>query len=250
MDYSRPERADRLASEYVLGTLRGPARRRFETLLPAHPVLRRAVNRWEERLAVLATSQPGVEPPLRVWQRIEQRLFSLQTSVQTSTQTAAQNAAQAAPQRSGLWQALVLWRSISFIAMAAVLALVVIPQPLPEPQPPVVIVLQANPEVAQAAQVALGVQASFVASVSADGRALVLRPLGNLALQPQRVLQLWAVPPQGAPRSLGLVQAAGTTTVLRAALLQDVAAFAVSVEPTGGSPTGAPTGPIVSVGSI
>ena len=250
MDYSRPERADRLASEYVLGTLRGPARRRFETLLPAHPMLRRAVKRWEERLVVLAASQPGVEPPPRVWQRIEQRLFSPQTSVQTSTQTSTQTAAQTAPQRSSLWQGLALWRTLSFMATAAVLALVVIPQPLPAPQPPIVIVLQANPAVAEAAQVALGVQASFVASVSADGRALVLRPLGDLALQPQRALQLWAVPPQGAPRSLGLVQAAGTTTVLRAQLLQDVAAFAVSVEPTGGSPTGAPTGPIVSVGSI
>ncbi len=258
MDYIRPERADRLASEYVLGTLRGPARRRFETLLPAHPVLRRAVKRWEERLVVLAASEPGVEPPPRVWQGIEQRLFSPQTSVptsaqtaaQTSAQTAAQTAARTASQRSGLWQGLALWRTISFLATAAVLALVLIPQPLPESQPPVVIVLQANPAVAEAAQVALGVQASFVASVSADGRALVLRPLGNLALQPQRALQLWAVPAQGAPRSLGLVQAAGTTTVLRAQLLQDVAAFAVSVEPAGGSPTGAPTGPIVSVGNI
>ena len=254
MDYSRPDRADRLASEYVLGTLRGPARRRFETLLPAHPALRRAVNLWEERLVVLAASGPSVEPPPQVWQRIEQRLFSPQTSAQksaqTSTQAAGSSAARTAPRNTGFWQGLALWRTISFMTTAAVVALVVIPKPLPEPQPPLVIVLQANPEVAQAAQVALGVQASFVASVSADGRALVLRPLDDLALQPQRALQLWAVPPQGAPRSLGLVQATGNTTVLRGALLQDVAAFAVSVEPTGGSPTGAPTGPIVSVGSI
>ena len=29
MDYARPDLAERLASEYVLGTLRGPARRRL-----------------------------------------------------------------------------------------------------------------------------------------------------------------------------------------------------------------------------
>jgi anti-sigma-K factor RskA len=58
------------------------------------------------------------------------------------------------------------------------------------------------------------------------------------------------VPTSGAPRSLGLVQANGATTVQRAALLQGTAAFAVSVEPEGGSPTGAPTGPIVSLGRI
>lgn len=236
MDYSRPPRADRLAAEYVLGTLRGPARRRFQNLLPAHPALRQAVAHWEQRLVVLAADEPGVEPPPRVWQRIEQQLFQA-------------NPAPTAP-RPGLWQGLALWRTLSALAVTAMLALLVLPQPQPAPQPPVVIVLQANPEVAQAAQAALGVQASFVASVSADGRALVLRPLGDLALQPQRALELWAVPPQGAPRSLGLVQASGSTTVLRARLLQDVAAFAVSVEPAGGSPTGAPTGPIVSVGSI
>ena len=44
MDYSRPELADRLAAEYVAGTLRGAARRRFEALLPAHPQLRAAVR--------------------------------------------------------------------------------------------------------------------------------------------------------------------------------------------------------------
>lgn len=236
MDYSRPPRADRLAAEYVLGTLRGPARRRFQTLLPAHPALRQAVAHWEQRLVVLAADEPGVEPPPRVWQRIEQQLFPASTTP-------------AAP-RPGLWQGLALWRTLSAVAVTALLALLVLPQPRPEPQPPVVIVLQANPDVAQAAQAALGVQASFVASVSADGRALVLRPLGDLALQPQRALELWAVPPQGAPRSLGLVRPSGSTTVLRAQLLQDVAAFAVSVEPAGGSPTGAPTGPIVSVGSI
>ena len=47
MDYSRPELADRLAAEYVLGTLQGPARRRFEALQQAHPALRQAVAQWQ-----------------------------------------------------------------------------------------------------------------------------------------------------------------------------------------------------------
>jgi anti-sigma-K factor RskA len=37
---------------------------------------------------------------------------------------------------------------------------------------------------------------------------------------------------------------------LRTQLLRDTAAFAVSLEPAGGSPTGAPTGPIVSLGKL
>jgi anti-sigma-K factor RskA len=46
------------------------------------------------------------------------------------------------------------------------------------------------------------------------------------------------------------VAAQGATTVIRAELLRNTAAFAVSVEPAGGSPTGAPTGPIISVGKL
>jgi anti-sigma-K factor RskA len=120
----------------------------------------------------------------------------------------------------------------------------------PAAQPPVVVLLQANPDVAQAAQAVFGTQAAFVASVSADGRALVLRPLAALPAPAQKALELWAVPAQGSPRSLGLVRAGEPTTVLRTQLLLGTAAFAVSVEPEGGSPTGAPTGPIVSLGSL
>jgi anti-sigma-K factor RskA len=66
MDYARPELADRLAAEYVSGTLRGPARRRFETLLAAHPQLRRTVREWEDRLMPLTTVIEPVPPPLQL----------------------------------------------------------------------------------------------------------------------------------------------------------------------------------------
>jgi anti-sigma-K factor RskA len=230
MDYSRRELADRLAAEYVLGTLQGPARRRFETLLGAHPALRQAVAQWQERLSPLSSSVTAVAPPAQVWQRIEGRLFP-----ERSAQTVP-------PVR--WWERLALWRAASGLATVAAVALFVVGAQVPPPQAPIIVVLGAQPEVAQA------LNASFVASVSGDGRALVLRPLNAPSLSPQQALELWAVPAQGAPRSLGLVQAAGATTLLRAKLLSDTAAFAVSVEPAGGSTTGAPTGPIVSVGKL
>ena len=100
MDYSRRELADRLAAEYVLGTLRGPARRRFEALLAAHPALRAGVDAWHERLVPLAFSVPDVQPPATVWPRIEQRLF----------------APDRVPARVPWWQRLGLWRGISGVA--------------------------------------------------------------------------------------------------------------------------------------
>jgi anti-sigma-K factor RskA len=108
----------------------------------------------------------------------------------------------------------------------------------------VVIVLASNPDAAQA------MNASFVASLSADGTALVLKPVNVPAVDAARTLELWAVPAQGAPRSLGLVSASTGATLQRANLLRGTAAFAVSLEPAGGSPTGAPTGPIVSLGKV
>ena len=227
MDYGRRELADRLAAEYVLGTLRGPAGRRFESLLGGHPLLRDQVAQWQARLAPLAASIEPVEPSPRVWQDVQARLFP-----------AAADAA--AP----WWRRLGPWRAFSGLATVALVAVLVVGQQPPPPAAPIVVVLGANPQVEAA------VQARFVASLSPDGRALVLRPIDAPPLTAQQVLELWAVPPSGAPRSLGLVRADGATTLLRAQLLDDTAALAVSVEPAGGSPTGAPTGPIVSLGRL
>jgi anti-sigma-K factor RskA len=232
MDYSRPDRADRLAAEYVLGTLRGPARRRFDALLAAHPALREAVAAWRRRLEPLSASVDEVAPPEAVWARIEARLFPDAVAMET------------VPTALPWLQRLAFWRGLTGLATAAVLALAVVGSQTPPPQAPIIVVLGANPEAAQA------MNASFVASLTADGRALVLRPLNELSLTPGRALELWAVPAAGAPRSLGLVNAIGATTLLRNQLLRDTAAFAVSVEPAGGSTTGAPSGPIVSLGKL
>lgn len=235
MDYSRAPLADRLAAEYVLGTLRGPARRRFDTLLPAHPALRAAVARWQDALVPLAASVKPVAPSPRVWQGIENRLFA---------ERRAANDAPSVPKR--WWQSVLPWRAATGFATAAALVMG-IALTLPKPaQPPVLVVLAPSDAAAGAALQ----NARFVASVSADGRGLVLRPIETLSPGPQRALELWAVPGKGAPRSLGLVAGEGATKVIRTELLRDTAAFAISVEPEGGSPTGAPTGPIISVGKL
>ena len=231
MDYARPALADALAQRYAVGTLRGAARRRYEALLPGHPQLREGLQRWEQHLMPLTGVLLPRTPPPRVWQRIEQRLWP---------STAA------APQ--AWWQRLALWRGISASASVATLALAVL-LVLPGPaQPPVVVVLQGTGGAAQAAN-------SFVASVSADGRALVARPLLPVSLEANRVLELWSVPPEGAPRSLGLIAADGATVIdrrrLPASLLKGgTAALAVSIEPPGGSPTGMPTGPVIYAGKL
>ena len=230
MDYSRPDLADRLAAEYVLGTLRGGARRRFEALLDAHPVLRDATRDWQARLMPLAAAVPPAPPSPAVWAQIEQRLFA--------------PAVQPAPQHVGWWQRLGLWQGAAGLATVAALALALV---LVQPQQaPSVVVMAANAQAGAGA-----IPANFVASVNADGSALVLKPIGLVALDASRqALELWAVPSDGAPRSLGLVSPRQATIVQRSGLRRGVAAYAVSLEPAGGSPTGQPTGPILALGKL
>jgi anti-sigma-K factor RskA len=234
MDYARPARADALAAAYVAGTLRGRARRRFEALLPAHGALREAVRVWQGRLLPLTLVLAPEPPPAQVWRGIERRLWPAAASPASA---------------SSWWQRLGLWRALSGLSSAAAIALAIVLVVPGEQSPPIVIVLQGSPGTPQAA-------ASLVASFNADGRALVTRPLAPVALEANRVLELWAVPPQGAPRSLGLISGRGVTVIPRQRLPRDVldtratSALAVSVEPLGGSPTGAPTGPVVFAGRL
>lgn len=64
---------DRLAAGYVLGTLRGAARRRFATLLPHKTALRMAVDDWTLRLSPLLTTLPPLEPSRALWRAVAQR---------------------------------------------------------------------------------------------------------------------------------------------------------------------------------
>ena len=235
MDFSRPEIADRLAAEYVSGLMRGAARDRFEALLPAHASLRGAVRAWQDRLMPLTAVVEPVPPSEALWSRIEERI-----------QGAAGMPARAATAavRPGWARQLAFWRGFSALAGIAALALAAMlanPGPV---QPPIVVVLSA------AAPAGGATPASFVASITADGRAMVTKPLVNVSLEANRSLELWSLPPSGAPRSLGLIAADKATVVQRGKVLEGTSAFAVSLEPAGGSPTGQPTGPVLYVGKL
>ena len=239
MDYSRPELAERLAAEYAAGTLRGPARQRLETLLPAHANLRNAVHAWQDRLMPLTLAIEPQQPSPMVWQRIEQRIGPAANSLPAKAPT-------------GSWRQLSFWRGVAGLASTAAVVLAVV-LALPQPaQPPIVVVLGPAAPPADGGTAA----ASFVASISPDGRSMVTRPVTNVRLESNRSLELWAVPkarpgqPADAPRSLGVISADGATVVQRGKVLDDVDALAVSLEPSGGSPTGKPTGPILNVGKL
>jgi anti-sigma-K factor RskA len=209
---------DRLAAEYVLGTLRGGARRRFDALLPAHPALRSAVAAWEARLLPMALKAAPVAPPERVWRGIEATL--------------GWTAAPGASRKLRFWRALCALASLAALTFGLLLRLA-------PAEAPMIVVLHATQ----------GTQ-TLVAGLSRDRRELSIQPLQPVALTPQQSLELWALPKAGAPKSLGLIAGDKLTPLARRTLPADTKALAVSLEPLGGSPTGAPTGPVLFVGDL
>lgn len=237
---NKPELRERLAAEYALGTLRGLARARFARALREDAVLARAVAEWEARLAPLADAVPAVQPPARLWRAIEARLPAA---------------------RARLWESVAFWRGLGLAtsgAAAVLLAAVATlqpPAPVPAPAPVVLKVPSA-----EMAEVYLAVlqdpktqKPLVLASVNHRSDQMQVRTLDPSIRVAGKDLELWALPAGGgAPRSLGLIGAGERATVRLAALaersLADVPALALSLEPQGGSPTGAPTGPVLAAG--
>jgi len=235
MNLLRGDLPDRLAAEYVLGTLSGGARRRFDTLLPAHPALRRAVDGWEHRLLPMALRAAPVAPAAATWSRIEARL-GWQAAAPSLVPPAPQAAASAAAPGASMRRALRFWKAFSALASIAVLLLGMLLRLAPA-EAPMVVVLRAT----QGNEL-------LVAGLSPNRRELSIQPVQPVALKPENSLELWALPRSGPPSSLGLVSAKGVTALSKRTLPADTKALAVSLEPAGGSPTGAPTGPVLFVG--
>lgn len=224
-------------AEYVLGVLDADARAAVEQEMRTDPQATRAVALWQRHLLPLAEDIASVEPPPYVWARIQSAL-------------GLQPAAPARPDaRAGWWESLRLWRWVglgaSLVAAAAIVLLVTRPPSAP-------MAASANYMVASITQ-DNGV-VGWTATMDLSHHRLLVVPATPAALARGRDAELWLIPPGGKPLSLGVIARGQPTSVdLQPALLKQLserALLAVSVEPTGGSPTGQPTGPVVAKGAI
>jgi anti-sigma-K factor RskA len=95
---------------------------------------------------------------------------------------------------------------------------------------------------------------ALIATAERGSRFLTVKAVGSVTIARDRSLELWMLPDGRPPQSLGLVPASGVDRVaLRApagVTLQNIPALAVSLEPAGGSTTGAPTGPVLYTGRV
>jgi anti-sigma-K factor RskA len=218
MKRDEPDTLDLLAAEFVIGTLQGAARLRFQRWRDADPFVERRVRAWEERLVGLTFRVGPIAPAASVWTAIEQRIGP-------------------APQRR--------WRALAAAAVAAVvLGLGWFLWQAQQEIPP-----QAQAVISDPAGAALW-QVAF----AADGGHVEVVTVGDVRYPDRRSLELWALPPDAAPVSLGLMPARGSASLAlddrQRAALGIAANVAVSEEPPGGSPTGAPTGPVLYVAAL
>ena len=244
MNYLKEERLNALAAEYVVGTLRGKARTRYQKLMMQYQAVSDATAQWEQYLTGFAETLPPVAPPDDVWESIQVKLGH----------KAANNANVASDTKPSSKPGEVIdfekekqkrWKNLSFISTAAAMVLAVllfVMQPVPTPEVSHIAVVNNADNtplwVIEVSDTTMNVKVTdaFVALADKD-------------------YELWMVPANGeAPISLGLMpEANGDTRATPDNLLdQSIAALAVSLEAPGGSVTGAPTevlyiAPIVSV---
>ncbi|MDC8832340.1 anti-sigma factor [Alteromonas gilva] len=223
MNYRKESLRNALAAEYVLGTLRGGARRRYQQLMMQSQLITETTWLWEQYLNGLGQQIPPVEPPVRVWQAIEQKLG-----------LSAEQQDNVVPIGTSPTPRPVLWQAIAGLATAAaiVIAVVMMPGTAPEVTPVTDIAVVADDE------------ARPLWLIEISQSSLAVRSTANLTARTDKDFELWMVPADGsAPISLGLLPEGGQLALNRPGWfnLSDIAALAVSLEPNGGSPDGSPT---------
>ena len=260
-----PELLDRLAAAHALGTLRGGARRRFETLARRSATVRAAALIWQERFASMTELQAAGQPSPNVWKRIENLL-----GAQAAPAAMAKETAMLGKLRRGLG----LWRGAALAgALASAAAVVVgvnLSREVASRDGQLAQVRQQGSQLAaQNAQLAARMQGmpeiQYVAVLADDKAAasmlvtfdpkhnmLTLKRVGAFQEAADKSLQLWALPPSGGPRSLGVL---GGEKVLQLTALEgdvrEVPMLAISLEPKGGVPSATgPTGPVLFKGAL
>ena len=217
MNYQNDTLIDTLAHRYVISLMRGQARVRFRYLISQHPRIAQQVTLWEQHLNGLTEQLSPMKPRPQVWQKIQQTLFK-----------PAQNSAP-------------FWRLFGGLAAAtaAVLMIVVVQLQTQTPEPPLserIALIQSEQQ-----------RTLWVLNVQPDK--IQATAQANVESRNDKDYELWMLPKDGsAPVSLGLLPESTQSTALNPPAefqLARVGALAVSLEPTGGSTTGAPTGPVL-----
>ena len=215
---------DILAAEFALGLLDDAEAAAVQARARTDGPLSLRIAWWRDQLAPLV-SEVATPAPAGVWKKIEAQL------------PGNDNVDMARP-----WK----WATSAMSLVAAALLLFIAIRPLPAP-------MVVEPAIPMPMMAALSGKSDVVA-VSYDAT------LGRLMVAPTILdsgkgdAELWIIPDDGKPRSLGVVNAKQPAQyfVPKAvrSFIRPGATFAISQEAKGGSPSGQPAGTIVATGKI
>ena len=217
-----------LVAEYVLGLLSSSEHARVGNLIDNDQNLRAERDFWVSRFASLNDEFSETAVPPHVYSAISARVFG--------------DASARAP--ISFWENLMVWRSIAGGALAVAVAAVGFN--LAQPQP------DAGALATQlvAALQGEGSNVQFVALYDGSGNVRLTALSGDDV--PGSDYELWAIQGGNAPVSMGVIPVTERSAItLSPDVLKGFGAgsvLAISLEPDGGSPTGAPTGPVVASG--
>ncbi len=221
---------DLLAAEYVLGVLAADERAAAARRIDTEPAFARLVERWEEHLAPMGAAYAPAVPMPAVKAAIDRRLFAVLPASE-------------APAPSPLWSSLALWRGLAATALAALVLAIVVPLLTPPP-----------PQARYVASLASGdSDVRYVAIYDPSTHDVRLRHLSG-ERESGRDFELWMIEGDNPPVSMGIIPVGSAVDLpvdtAAGDRLQAGTTLAISLEPTGGSPTGLPTGPVISVGDL
>jgi anti-sigma-K factor RskA len=227
-----PEGDDIVAAEYVLGVLPADERATATRRIDSDGVFARLVDKWEVYFAPLAAAYQAIEAPAGVKPAIDRRLFAI----------GAQQPREAGP---GLLSSLGFWRALASALVVAFAVYVAYPLVVPPVSiPPERLIASIAPAEAS------GVQYLAVFDPAA-GEVSLSRVSGEPGANQD--FELWMVEGQNAPISMGVIPQGATARLAvspeTASRLGQGDALAISREPLGGSPTGAPTA-VVAAGAL
>lgn len=254
MNFQDPELRGLLAAEYVLGTLRGSARDRFEKVLETSALVRADVYFWEMRLAQMTETISPVAPPEHDWEAVKARMYP-----QPVLSPKVVPIRPAAPDVSAPRRRVSRRSFVAGLATAAALMLAVfVSQPnvlQPQRNLPVLAGLAGTADDAPMYVTLLRAPASqvqWLVSLSTDLRQVNVVAAGDYPQLAGRKVQLWWISPKLGPIPVGILPSRnGVSADIRLPdkLSADAASgfdLAVSLEPENSSPQDMPDGPIVT----
>ena len=269
-----------LAAEYALGTLDADERAQAEAMMSVDKEFAAMVEAWSTKLGALNQMVGSVEPSPEVWDRIKAAagLSGAQmplvlpeapppppaepTAIETAPVAEATNVV-AFPGQTRRWRTIATaMTAIAAALIALVVTQVVRPDLLPDSIRPTprtqVVQVPAPPVPAPAQYVAVlqkdGGSPAFILTVDGASRNFTVRKV-DAAPEPGKSYELWVISDRlGAPRSLGVIGEGNfterpTLAAYDPSIVKD-ATYAVTVEPSGGSPNGKPGSAPVFVGKL